>query len=710
MKIVIVTGGFDPVHSGHISYFHAAKELGDKLIVGLNSDSWLTKKKGKSFMPWHERSLVISNLKPVDGVIDFDDSDGSAKDCIRRVREIYPADTIIFANGGDRTKKNIPEMDIEDANIEFEFGVGGENKANSSSWILQEWKAPKTGRTWGYYRVLHDTPNVKVKELTVDPGKSLSMQRHQYRAEYWIVSEGKCIVEQMMPSGYKLPDLMLDTLGQVVIPVNDWHRLYNPYNVPCKIVEVQYGERCVEDDIERVEKKTVFVGWDSREDVAYQICKHSIHKHNKSVDVIPVKQQQLRDGNLYWRTPDKYSSTEFTFTRFLVPYLSNYKGWAVFCDCDFIFLEDIEKLFAQADDQYAVMCVHHDYTPPEGLKMDGAKQRNYPRKNWSSMILWNCEHPANKCLTPELVNTESGQYLHRFSWLPDHLIGEIKPEWNWLVGWNQEPKDGKPKAIHYTEGGPWFKNYRTCEYSDVWMNEYYEFVKEIETDMEAYIIHLPKIEHSLKTATDLKTSLESYGITAHLSEGIYGSNAVKIMEKEGRVIHPWGIKGPDSLFNSDDKTVLKAQTPGVKGCFLSHYNLWKKCVELNKPIMIFEDDVVLSRGYHPVSFDDVLVLAIGHPTKSADYWDYLNASEGKPISESWPKSSMPGAMGYAIKPHAAKKLLDVFSKTFLPADNAISQYHVKIAITNHLMGRALVDEDGKKSLTRTTFWNDFKNE
>ena len=123
--------------------------------------------------------------------------------------------------------------------------------------------------------------------------------------------------------------------------------------------------------------------------------------------------------------------------------------------------------------------------------------------------------------------------------------------------------------------------------------------------------------------------------------------------------------------------------------------------------MIFEDDVVLTRGYSPVAFEDVLIVAIGHPTKSADYWDYLNNADGRPVAESWPKSSMPGAMGYAIKPHAAKKLLDVFSKTFLPADNASNQYHVKIEITSHLMGRALVDEDGKKSLTRTTFWDDF---
>jgi len=250
-SIVLITGGFDPIHSGHIAYFKAAKQLGDLLIVGINSDDWLTRKKGAPFMPFGERAEIVRNIVGVDFVIDFDDTDGTAKHAIQMVRQSYPQDQIIFANGGDRTASNIPEMDIIDDNLKFAFGVGGDNKANSSSWILQEWKAPKTDRVWGYYRVLHDTPNVKVKELTVDPGKSLSMQRHQHRAEYWIVSEGKCAVEQMMPSGYRMPDKILDTLEQIVIPQHEWHKLYNPYTVPCKIVEVQYGDRCVEEDIER---------------------------------------------------------------------------------------------------------------------------------------------------------------------------------------------------------------------------------------------------------------------------------------------------------------------------------------------------------------------------------------------------------------------------------------------------------------------------
>lgn len=140
MKIVVVTGGFDPIHSGHIEYFNSARELGDFLVVGVNSDGWLTRKKGKPFMPFDERSAIVGNIKSVDVVIDFDDSDGSAKDAIRKVRNQFPSSHIIFANGGDRTSANIPEMDVGDSNITFMFGVGGSSKKNSSSWILNNWK------------------------------------------------------------------------------------------------------------------------------------------------------------------------------------------------------------------------------------------------------------------------------------------------------------------------------------------------------------------------------------------------------------------------------------------------------------------------------------------------------------------------------------------------------------------------------------------
>lgn len=244
-KIVLVTGGFDPLHSGHIAYFSEAKKLGDILVVGVNSDAWLTRKKGQPFMPLLERTNIVRNLKMVDYVIDFDDSDGSACHAIQMVRQSYPRDEIIFANGGDRTEQNIPEMNINDNNVKFVFGVGGFKKANSSSWILDEWKAPKTERPWGYYRVLYEVSGTKVKELTILPGKSLSMQRHKNRNEFWHVAEGRCVVE--------LEDTRIErNLHQSkFIAQEQWHRLTNPYTEPCRIVEIQYGISCDEGDIER---------------------------------------------------------------------------------------------------------------------------------------------------------------------------------------------------------------------------------------------------------------------------------------------------------------------------------------------------------------------------------------------------------------------------------------------------------------------------
>ena len=249
--IVLITGGFDPIHSGHIAYIQAAKKLGDILVVGVNTDAWLTRKKGAAFMPLSERATILRNIIDVDFVTDFDDTDGSAKHAIWMVRQSYSQDHIIFANGGDRTQENIPEMDAADENVSFVFGVGGENKKNSSSWILQEWKAPKTERQWGYYRVLHDVPGVKVKELTVDPGKSLSMQRHQMRAEYWLVSEGQAVINRATPLDFELPTAILNKHDQLHVAKQEWHQLTNPYNHPLKIVEIQYGEQCVEEDIER---------------------------------------------------------------------------------------------------------------------------------------------------------------------------------------------------------------------------------------------------------------------------------------------------------------------------------------------------------------------------------------------------------------------------------------------------------------------------
>lgn len=251
-KIVLVTGGFDPIHSGHIGYFKNAKTLGDFLIVGLNSDEWLERKKGRAFMPWNERLCIINNLHMVDEVYTFDDSDGSAREFIKQVRAHYPDAELIFANGGDRTKDNIPEMDVKDPNISFVFGVGGEDKKNSSSWILQDWKAPKTERPWGYYRVLHEpNKNVKLKELTVVPGQRLSMQRHQGRSEFWFVSEGTATVYTINRSTDIEMIGMFKEHQHIWIPTNTWHQLCNETDLPLKLIEIQYGEQCVEEDIER---------------------------------------------------------------------------------------------------------------------------------------------------------------------------------------------------------------------------------------------------------------------------------------------------------------------------------------------------------------------------------------------------------------------------------------------------------------------------
>ena len=250
-NIVLVTGGFDPLHSGHIAYFKAAKQLGDCLFVGVNSDLWLTRKKGRPFMACSERLAIIENLSMVDRTLLFDDGDGSSIDAIKRIRQDYPHAHIIFANGGDRTPENIPEMEFKEDNISFLFGVGGSDKQNSSSWLLDEWKQPQTLRDWGYYRVLHEVSGCKVKELTVEPGMSLSMQKHNNRSEYWLVSEGMCHVQSMLDSGYMFPTKVLDRHDYCHIPQGEWHKIVNPYNKPCKIIEIQYGSECVEEDIER---------------------------------------------------------------------------------------------------------------------------------------------------------------------------------------------------------------------------------------------------------------------------------------------------------------------------------------------------------------------------------------------------------------------------------------------------------------------------
>jgi lipopolysaccharide biosynthesis glycosyltransferase len=286
----------------------------------------------------------------------------------------------------------------------------------------------------------------------------------------------------------------------------------------------------------------IFVGWDSREDIAYQSCKQSIiDTASVNVDIVPLKQKSLKREEVYWRKKDKLASTEFTFTRFLVPTLQHYKGWALFIDCDFIALDDVKKLFDQADDKYAVMCAKHDYTPKEGIKMDGKKQHQYPRKNWSSMMLINCGHPSNANLTKELINDPetTGKYLHRFSWLKDEEIGEISHEWNWLVGWYNEPKDGTPKFLHYTEGGPWFPEYAYCEYANDYyknerkflMNEFQNVNAKMQTAK-----NVPNLVNNLSLPEDFKDAIDAVVCATIDPNGTYyghtEESAMKIIQNK----------------------------------------------------------------------------------------------------------------------------------------------------------------------------------
>ena len=252
MKIVVVSGGFDPIHSGHINYLKSARKHGDRLIVALNSDDWLINKKNKYFMSFSERKIILENITYVDEVIDFvDDDKGSAINAIQKIKNLYPDDKIIFANGGDRNKSNIPEMSLED--VEFVFSVGGDNKANSSSWILKNWQYYHEERIWGSFYNLFEDKDVKVKELIVGPGRGMSFQKHFKRNEIWLVSKGSCVVNYSEDDPEKRNSVTLKKFDQYNVPVNEWHQITNPFKEKCHIIEIQYGEACVEEDIERID-------------------------------------------------------------------------------------------------------------------------------------------------------------------------------------------------------------------------------------------------------------------------------------------------------------------------------------------------------------------------------------------------------------------------------------------------------------------------
>lgn len=223
----------------------------------------------------------------------------------------------------------------------------------------------------------------------------------------------------------------------------------------------------------------VFIGYDRRVPIVYQVACHSIlSRASAPVSTTPLNIKGLRDSGLMTRPLQANQSTEFSFSRFLVPYLMNYKGWAIFADNDIVMLDDIANLWNLRDDSYAVMCVHHDHQPQESTKFLGEKQSQYEKKNWSSVMLLNCA----KCtaLTPEYVNSASGLELHRFHWLGDDgLIGEIPSKWNFLVDYS--PGELKDQSIlHYTDGGPYYEAYQNCQFAGVWTRERDDMLRSLE--------------------------------------------------------------------------------------------------------------------------------------------------------------------------------------------------------------------------------------
>lgn len=240
----------------------------------------------------------------------------------------------------------------------------------------------------------------------------------------------------------------------------------------------------------------VFIGWDPVDALAAEVCASSIRRRSgrwlrflslKDADVSRVyKRPFRRDGGQLIDLADPRQqapfSTEFAFSRFLVPYLREYRGWALFTDPDTLWTRSVDELFRLADDSFAVMVVQHDHKPTPGPKMHNVAQTAYPRKNWSSVCLWNCAHPANRMLTPDVVNRFPGRFLHAFRWLEDAEIGRLPVEWNWLVGVDQL-KDcawvDPPSCIHWTSGGPWLRPFRGVRWASQWLEEAQDYKPEV---------------------------------------------------------------------------------------------------------------------------------------------------------------------------------------------------------------------------------------
>ena len=252
-NIVLITGGFDPIHSGHIDMIKHAASI-SRVVIGVNSDEWLVRKKGKPFMDIDNRKSILQQLKGVMQVIEFDDSDDTAIDAIHKVLREWPKYNIVYANGGDRDRSNIPETIITDPRLRFEYGVGTNIKTQSSTSLLMAWNNPITYREWGYWKVLNTINytggTAKIKELTINPGKNLSIQRHKNRSEFWYVLVGDLIM-QVWDEECEIKSYELKSHDNVVVSPNQWHTVKNDTNEIAIVLEVQYGDQCIENDIER---------------------------------------------------------------------------------------------------------------------------------------------------------------------------------------------------------------------------------------------------------------------------------------------------------------------------------------------------------------------------------------------------------------------------------------------------------------------------
>ena len=221
----------------------------------------------------------------------------------------------------------------------------------------------------------------------------------------------------------------------------------------------------------------IVIGYDTREAVAYHVfCQSILDNISVPIEIIPLVLHSLKD----YDESHKDQSNDFIYSRFLTPYINEFNGWAIFADGDMICQADIKELWDMRDSSKAVQVVKHDYKTKAHIKYLGNINEDYPKKNWSSLVIWNCAHPKNKILTPEFVSQQTGKFLHRFSWLDDEDIGELPKEWNWLE--IEYPKNTNAKIIHYTLGTPCFINYRNTDTSDIWL----EYFKKINQGMENY--------------------------------------------------------------------------------------------------------------------------------------------------------------------------------------------------------------------------------